>query len=111
MENREQESGDKKIREDETIYRMSVTKEAGEVLERLANEVNEGFVGGKISRQDVASWAIQKFAARMTPVDVKELRLSQMTDQALLRFCIEKTAGEGGWRLTPPALVGAMWPP
>ena len=96
MENKEQENGNKKIKEEETIYRMSVTKEAGEVLERLANEVNNEFVGGKISRQEVASWAIQKFATRVTPLDIKELHLSRMTDQALLRFCMEKTAGEGG---------------
>ena len=31
----------------------------------------------------------------MTLVDVKELRLGQMTDQALLRYCIEKTSAGG----------------
>ncbi len=93
MENKEGE--DKKIKEDEMIYRMSITSEAGEVLERLANEVNQGFVGGKISRQDVASWAIGKFAKVVSAMDIKELRLSVMSDQALLRYCIEKTSAEG----------------
>jgi len=95
MQKKDQENEVKKIKEDEMVYRMSITSEAGEVLERLVDSVNEGFVGGKISRQEVASWAIQKFASRITPVDVKELRLGQMTDQALLRYCIEKTSAEG----------------
>jgi hypothetical protein len=95
MQNRDQEIEDKKISGDEMVYRMSITSEAGVVLDRLVVEVNGGFVGGKISRQEVASWAIQKFAGRVTPADVKELRLGQMTDQALLRYCIEKTSIEG----------------
>lgn len=95
MQNRGQEDEDKKSGGDEIVYRMSITRHAGDVLERLVTEVNDGFVGGKISRQDVASWAIQKFADRITPVDIKELRLGQMTDQALLRYCIEKTSAEG----------------
>lgn len=95
MQNREQEIEDKKVSGDEMVYRMSITSEAGVVLDRLVVDVNAGFVGGKISRQEVASWAIQKFAGRMTPVDVNELRLGQMTDHALLRYCIEKTSSEG----------------
>ena len=95
MENKDQENGSGKTKDDEMICRMSITKEAGEALEKLKDEVNEGFVGGKISRQEIASWAIQKFAVQRTPLDIKDLRLSQMTDQALLRYCVEKTSSEG----------------
>lgn len=49
----------------EEIVKITITKEAGENLNKFLEKVNDGFEAGKVNRQDISSWIICNFKKTM----------------------------------------------
>lgn len=44
-----------------TTTKITVTKQAEQMLDEMLTKANDGFSGGELSRQDLASWIIRYF--------------------------------------------------
>jgi hypothetical protein len=65
------------VENEETIedaIKITITKEANRSLGNAVNKINEGFEGGKVSRQTAASWMLEKICKELTEVDIKDIR-------------------------------------
>ena len=81
--------------ESENSIKITVTKEAGEILSDLVVKVNEGFDAGKINRQDLASFIIGKFKSLFTEKDLSQLRQIHFDDAAMLEAMYRKMRETG----------------
>ena len=59
-------------------------REAGEILAEMVGKANEGFAGGKINRQNLASFIIEKFKSSFTDKDLVQLRQLHYDDASML---------------------------
>lgn len=67
----------------ENIVKITITKEAGEILAGFVDRANEGFAAGKITRQDFASFLIEKAKAWLTEKDYTQLRHAHYDDVSM----------------------------
>jgi hypothetical protein len=81
--------------EQENNIKITVTKEAGEILEDLVRKANEGFEAGRISRQDLASFIVERFKATLEEKDLIQLRHLHYDDAAMLQAIAKKMRETG----------------
>jgi len=75
---------EKQKTEQENYIKITVTKEAGEILQMILGKANEGFEAGRISRQDLASFIIEKFHSNFVDKDLMQLRQKHYDDESML---------------------------
>lgn len=85
----------KEKNEQENHIKITVTKEAGEILVELVGKANEGFEGGRINRQNLASFIIEKFKANFSDKDMTQLRQLHYDDAAMLEAMYRKMKETG----------------
>lgn len=81
--------------EQENNIKITVTKEAGEILAELVVKANEGFEGGRINRQNLASFIVEKFKATFSDKDLTQLRQLHYDDAAMLEAMYRKMKETG----------------
>ena len=81
--------------EQENHIKITVTKEAGEILADLVVKANEGFEGGRINRQNLVSFIIEKFKACFSDKDFIQLRQLHYDDAAMLEAMYRKMKETG----------------
>lgn len=74
----------------ENNIKITVTKEAGEILAELVVKANEGFAAGRINRQDLASFIIEKFKSNFAEKDLIQLRQAHYDDASMLEAMYRK---------------------
>ena len=79
----------------ENHIKITVTKEAGEILAELVVKANEGFEGGRINRQNLASFIVEKFKASFSDKDLVQLRQQHYDDAAMLEAMYRKMKETG----------------
>lgn len=79
----------------ENNIKITVTKEAGEILAELVVRANEGFEGGRINRQNLASFIVEKFKANFSDKDLIQLRQLHYDDAAMLEAMYRKMKETG----------------
>lgn len=89
-----EEIGEQKL-EHENSIKITVTKEAGETLADLVGKANEGFDGGRINRQNLASFIIEKFKASLSDKDLIQLRQLHYDDASMLEAMYRKMKETG----------------
>jgi hypothetical protein len=67
----------------ESSIKITITKEAGDILVAILGKANEGFEAGRITRQDFASFIIEKFNASFTEKDLMQLRQKHYDDESM----------------------------
>ena len=88
------EENKEKIDQENNI-KITVTKEAGEILAELVVKANEGFEGGRINRQNLASFIVEKFKASFSDKDLVQLRQLHYDDAAMLEAMYRKMKETG----------------
>lgn len=81
--------------EQDSSVKITITKEAGQCLSELVDLANDGFDGGRINRQSLASFIIEKFKASHSEADLIQLRQSQYDDMAMLEAMYRKMKDTG----------------
>lgn len=81
--------------ENESIIKITITKEAGETLAALVIRANEGFEGGKINRQNLASYIIEKYKNNFSDRELAHLRQLHYDDAAMLEAMYKKMKETG----------------
>lgn len=79
----------------ENIVKITITKEAGETLAVLVSRANEGFEGGKINRQNLASYIIEKYKNNFSDRELSSVRQLHYDDAAMLEAMYRKMKETG----------------
>lgn len=93
MENNVEKQESKKA--DENFVKITITQAASESLKMLISRVNDGFDGGHVHRQDIASWIILKFMASVTETDIIQIRNAHYNDSAMFEAMYRKMKETG----------------
>ncbi len=94
MEREEREIQELKT-EGESIIKITITKEAGETLAALVVRANEGFEGGRINRQNLASYIIEKYRNNFSDRELAHLRQLHYDDAAMLEAMYKRMKETG----------------
>lgn len=80
---------------EDIVAKITVTKEAEEAVSQIVTKVNDGFEGGRVNRQDVASWIISRFIETFSDVDIQQLRSAFFNEIALLEAILKRAKQSG----------------
>ena len=85
----------------EECVKVTISRKAELVTAELIARVNDGFEGGRVSRQDLISWVLAKFADGCTDLEIRAIRSDHFDEIALLELCLKKSKLSGS---LPPEL-------
>ena len=77
------------------VYRLAVTKEAEKALNEMMEKVNRGFEGGRISKLDMASWALVRLQSEMSEAMVQDVRSEHFDEVAALEAVLRRAKEQG----------------
>lgn len=89
------EKGEETKNKGEDVQRMAISREALSVLLNVVDQINDGFVGGKVNRTQVANWMVLAFQKNLDEVQIKEIR-SEYFDEVAMLESVLKRAKESG---------------
>ncbi len=69
-----EENNEVKTKNEEMMSKIAITKEADRALIEMYNRISEGFDSGRVTKQDVASQMILRFALACKESDIQDLR-------------------------------------
>lgn len=80
---------------DQEILRITVNKNAERALVAVVDQVNEGYVGGKVNRTQVANWILLRFQESLNDAVVKEVRMEYFDEVAMLESILRQAKESG----------------
>ena len=80
---------------DEATVKVTVSREAGQVLAEIVAKVNDGFDAGRVHRQDVASFIIADFGKNYVEQDVYRIRSIHFDECAMMEAMYRKMKETG----------------
>lgn len=93
-------SGNQENTEEEYI-KVTVSKKAEKAIGDLLVRVNDGYEGGRVSRQDLMSWILAKFVEECTDQEIRAIRADHFDEISLLELSLKRFKQAGG---LPPEL-------
>ena len=98
MENESKEKEEVKTeekRKNDEIAKITVTKEAEELLTGLMKRVNEGFNNGRVNRQDLASWLLTKSCNESDETLIENIRADHFDAIMMFEALLKKSKESG----------------
>ena len=83
----------KSLEEDQ--FRVVISREVNEILEKLVIRANDGFYGGDITKSDVANLLLLNSTKSFSDVDIKILRTLHFDEKKMLRAILRQSGDEG----------------
>jgi len=87
--------------------RVIISQDASRYLDDVAVRVNDGFDAGKITRPQIVSWVLRRFAESAGEEDIQEIRHAHFDRIAYLEALLKRAKETG----TLPAELSALIPP
>lgn len=84
-----------KENQDQELYRITVNKTAERVLSALVDQVNDGFIGGRINRAQVANWVFLRLRESINDSLIKEIRMEYLDEVAILESILRQAKESG----------------
>jgi hypothetical protein len=79
-----------KENKNEEILRITVSKLGQDALTAIVDRVNDGFIGGKINRTQIANWIMVRFNEKLSDAEVKEIRVEHFDEVAALEAILRR---------------------
>ncbi|HAR43296.1 MAG TPA: hypothetical protein DCS07_11820 [Bdellovibrionales bacterium] len=104
---REREEGKRQEeeRKAEEVVKITISKDAEVNLVRILERVNDGFEAGRINRQELASWALMRFAEDCADDTIRSIRMEYFDEMAFLESILKKSKESGK---LPPEIKNAL---
>lgn len=90
---------------EETLAKIAITKEADRHVVEILNRVNSEFEAGRVSKQDLLSWIVLKFAKEISDSDIENIRVDHFDEMAFFDFLYKKAKKTG---VVPLEMKNAM---
>lgn len=75
------------------IIRLPITKQGADLLTKLEDKIHEGFLGGRVRKEDLLEWSIAWVLSKTKPQDYEILHKKFFDPQAFLKN-IQRNAKE-----------------
>jgi len=75
--------------------RLTINGAAEAALTKAVDRINEGFSGGKINRNQLAIWAIQRFAEDLDDGEIKDIRSEHLDEFSALDAVLRRAKESG----------------
>lgn len=92
--NKEQETEEINI-EKEEILRITVSRIGERALSEITEQVNNGFIGGKVSKIQMANWILKRFRDELDDSMLKEIRADHFDELMVLESILKKARETG----------------
>lgn len=79
----------------EEILRITVSKLGQDALTAIMERINDGFIGGKISRTQAANWIMMRFNENLSDAEIKEIRLEHFDEVSVLEAILRQAKESG----------------
>jgi len=76
-------------------HRLTINGAAEAALTKAADRINEGFSGGKINRNQLAVWAIQRFAENLDDNEIKDIRAEHLDEFSAIDAVLRRAKETG----------------
>lgn len=76
-------------------HRLTINRAAENVLVRAVERVNDGYQGGKVNRNQVAVWAIQRFGENLADEEIKEIRAEYLDEFSAFEAVLRRAKDSG----------------
>lgn len=76
-------------------HRLTINGVAEVALGRAVDRVNDGFQGGKINRNQLAVWAILKFAENLEELEIKDIRAEHLDEFSAIDAVLRRAKETG----------------
>ncbi len=77
------------------FVKVTISKRAETASTTLLTKINDGFEGGRVSRQDLISWVLTRFAEECSEPDIRAIRADHFDEIALLELCLKRSKQAG----------------
>lgn len=81
--------------EKEEVLRISVSRQGERCLSEIIEQVNDGFVGGKVNKTQMANWLLKRFKDDLDDALIKEIRADHFDEVAVLESLLRKAKETG----------------
>jgi hypothetical protein len=71
----------------------------------VLEKVNDGFLGGKVTKLDLASWALHDALGNMTEATIDKIRKRFFNEVCYLEAVLKQTRANGQDKLTPEQIL------
>lgn len=85
--------------------KVAVNETAENVLASAFNKVNDGFLGGKISKLDLASWGLLDSLENLTDGKIEKIRKCFFNEICYLESVVKMSRQNGLDKLTPEQIA------
>jgi hypothetical protein len=79
----------------EEIQRIAISKEAQIAITEIMDKVNEGFLGGKVTRMELANWALIHLKETISDDQINQIRMEHFDEVTLLEVILRKAKEKG----------------
>lgn len=88
--------GNKEEREEESEnHRLTINRSAELALLKAVELINEDYKGGKVNRNQVAIWAIQRFTDGLSDGEIKEIQAEHLDEFSALESILRRAKESG----------------
>jgi hypothetical protein len=84
-----------KAKEQKNLFRITVNKEGERALAAIVELVNDGFIGGKVNRMQMANWVLIKFNENINEDKINKIRGEHFDEVAVLESILRQAKGSG----------------
>jgi hypothetical protein len=81
--------------EKEEMLRITVSRQGEKALLEIMEQVNDGFVGGKVNKTQMANWVLRRFKDDLDDSMIRDIRADHF-DELMVLESILRTARETG---------------
>ena len=91
---KEKEEGEEKNQNQE-LHRITINKNAERALCEVLDQVNDGYIGGRVNRTQLSNWIFLKFKNDANDSMIKEIRMEYFDEVAILESILKQAKETG----------------
>lgn len=76
-------------------HRLTINRAAEMALVGAVDRVNDGYAGGKVNRNQIAIWAIQRFSEDLADDEIKEIRAEHLDEFSAIESVLRRAKASG----------------
>jgi hypothetical protein len=94
-EKEEEKTEGTKINGNEELQRITVSKETQNILGAITDRINDGYIGGRVNRTQMANWILKRFQSELDETQIKEIRAEHFDEVAMLENILRQAKESG----------------
>ena len=81
--------------------KIALSQDSDQILNQAIDQINQGFLGGRVTKFDLASWIIQDSLQHLTDSKIESIRKQFFNELFYLETIVKLNRSQGQSKLTP----------